>query len=86
MIPYVKSKITIDANGWINPVCPKCECVMEFNYHMWIGSTPDLNLYCRYCHFAVSITPASTDRSVNRTPNSVTIYNSPDPEDMEEEE
>lgn len=79
--------ITIDKNGWINPTCPKCECVMEFNYHQWgCFPQPDLNMYCRYCHYAVSITPATTDRSINRTPNQVTIYNSPDPEDTQGDE
>ena len=83
----MNNKITIDKNGWINPVCPKCKCVMDFNYHQYLCfPIPDLNLYCRHCHFAVKITPATTDRSINRTPNEVTIYNSPDPEDTEEEE
>jgi hypothetical protein len=84
----MNSTIKVDKNGWIRPVCPKCSFVMEFNYHQW-GCFPsaDLNMYCRECHFAVSITPATTDQSINRTPNQFTIYNSPDPEDtMEEEE
>jgi len=82
------AQITIDENGWINPTCPKCECVMEFNYHKWLPakhSHPDLNLYCRHCHFAVEIYPATTDSSINRKPVEYRIYNSPDPEDTEEE-
>ena len=86
----MNSSIEVDRNGWISPVCPKCFFVMELNYHQWFGrvrlTSPDLNMYCRECHFAVSITPAITDQSINRTPNQFTIYNSPDPEDTMEEE
>jgi len=83
----MNSKIEVDKNGWISPVCPKCFFVMEFNYHQWVPfSSADLNMYCRECHFAVAITPATTDTSINRTPNQFTIYNSPDPEDTKEEE
>ena len=57
--------IRIDDNGWIDPTCPHCECVMEFNYTNWhrsgthVFQYPDLNLYCRRCHFAVHIRPAT---------------------------
>lgn len=59
--------ITIDYNGWIDPTCPFCECVMEFNYTNWVKSGthvfqyPDLNMYCRLCHYAVHIKPAVLD-------------------------
>ena len=70
--------IQIDKNGWINPTCPYCECVMEFNYHRWTQSSfpePDLNLYCRRCHYAVKIQPATTTNELERTPTKITRYN-----------
>jgi len=69
------AQITIDKNGWINPTCPYCECVMEFNYSKWWKSDPNLNMYCRFCHFAVEITPSTIDKSVNKTKNIIKIYN-----------
>ncbi len=73
--------ITIDENGWINPTCPYCECVMEFNYHRWLklpSELPDLNLYCRRCHYAVKIEPATTDHDdtwIERTATKIIRYN-----------
>jgi len=70
--------ITIDKNGWINPICPYCEFVMEFNYHRWIGTTimnADFNLYCKECHYAVSIEPSTTDKSMRKTNHNITVYN-----------
>jgi hypothetical protein len=83
--------ISIDENGWINPTCPYCECVMEFNYHAWLklsSKFPDLNLYCRRCHYAVKIEPATTDYSehyIERTFTKVTRYNRSGFDEEEEE-
>lgn len=77
-----------DDNGWINPTCPHCECVMEFNYHRWTTSSflqADFNLYCRRCNYAVSITPATTDDSLKRKPNVIEEYNPSDFAQGEEE-
>jgi hypothetical protein len=70
--------ITIDKNGWINPVCPYCSFVMSINYHRWLGVTimnADFNLYCKECHYAVSIEPATTDQNCKSTKIVVTRYN-----------
>lgn len=74
--------ITIDNNGWIDPTCPHCECVMEFNYTNWhksgthIFQYPDLNMYCRYCHYAVHIKPATIDaNNALKTDYDIQVYN-----------
>lgn len=57
------NQIEVDIHGWINPTCPHCECVMEFNYCSWVregkqvSQYPNLNLYCRRCHFGVHVKP-----------------------------
>jgi len=73
-----KVMILIDENGWITPECIFCQGMMEFNYHRWIGTTimnADFNLYCRECHYAVSIEPATTDKSCKHTKHKITVYN-----------
>ena len=73
----------MDQNGWINPTCPHCECVMELNYSIWskddnfIDKLPTLNMYCRFCHYAVKITPAimSVDLDVLRRNTQFECYN-----------
>ena len=75
--------ITIDKNGWINPTCPHCECVMELNYSIWtknsefIDKLPTLNMYCRFCHYAVKVTPTilSCDSARSRNPTTFECYN-----------
>lgn len=70
--------IQIDENGWINPVCPHCEFVMEFNYHRWTTSSrpeADLNMYCRECHYAISIKPSTTDKNLLKMPVEIECYN-----------
>jgi hypothetical protein len=74
--------LTIDENGWILPVCPHCECVMEFNYTNWhksgthIFQYPDLNMYCRRCHYAVHIKPATIDsKTTEFTDYNIEEYN-----------
>jgi hypothetical protein len=76
------SEISIDNNGWINPTCPHCECIMEFNYTNWhksgthIFQYPDLNMYCRYCHYAVHIKPATIDtNNALKTDYDIQVYN-----------
>ena len=70
--------IQIDANGWIMPQCPHCDGMMELNYHRWTTAKrvdADLNMYCRYCHYAVSIEPSTTDKNLKKTELKVEIYN-----------
>lgn len=84
----------MDSNGWINPTCPHCECVMEFNYSIWtrknkhVTKLPDLNMYCRLCHYAVRIKPAviSTDSPIFKAPSTFECYNSPQTWSMYAEE
>jgi hypothetical protein len=78
------SQILIDKNGWINPTCPKCECVMEFNYTNWhksgkhVFQYPDLNMYCRYCHYAVHIKPSTIDATnATQTDYDIQVYSNP---------
>ena len=72
-------EIEVDKNGWINPTCPYCECVMEINFHKWIGGSverlPHFNIYCRYCHYACEVYPATTDMDCNRQQNKIRVYN-----------
>lgn len=57
---------------------------MELNYSIWskddnfIGRFPTLNMYCRYCHYAVKISPAimSVDKDVLGRITSFEKYNS----------
>jgi len=70
--------ILIDKNGWITPECIFCQGMMEFNYHRWIGTAiqnADFNLYCRDCHYAVSIQPTTTDTSCRQTKYKIDVYN-----------
>ena len=88
------SKISVDIHGWINPTCPKCECVMEFTYCSWVrnskqvGKYPNLNMYCRRCHYGVHVKPSVI---VTEAPDfemfpEFTQYSGPGIDYLEEEE
>ena len=74
--------IVKDENGWINPTCPHCGTVMEFNYTNWhksgthVFQYPDFNMYCRRCHYAVHIKPATIDcNNALQTDYDIQVYN-----------
>ena len=77
--------INVDCHGWINPTCPYCECVMEFNYCSWwknnnpVNTFPNLNMYCRRCHYAVHIKPSivNCENPEEQEDPSFERYNSP---------
>jgi uncharacterized membrane protein len=76
------SEISIDNNGWIDPTCPHCECVMQFNYTNWhksgthVFQYPDFNMYCLRCHYAVHIKPATVDAKTTEVTNyDIQVYN-----------
>lgn len=62
---------------------------MELNYHRWTTSSrleADLNMYCRYCHYAVSILPGTTDKNLKKTSYKIDCYNESQMDALEDEE